>query len=102
MQPADVPRGPPQKVENEPATGPSAAVTPAPAEQAEVKKRLRSPGPYFSGQQVQDMLKALEREWERTGGFDTEYLKAFLQRLHEEEPPFYIVYERDCQRKYGS
>ncbi len=66
----------------------------SPEEIAEARKRLRSPGPFYFGEQVQDHLRALEQEWERTGGFDTEYLKAFLARLAEEDPPHYRVSAR--------
>jgi hypothetical protein len=62
-----------------------------PEEIAELQTFARSPGPFFFGEQVQDRLRALEKEWERTGGFDKEYLRAFLSRLDEEEPPHYRV-----------
>jgi hypothetical protein len=39
-----------------------------------------------SGQQVQAMLQVLEREWERTGGFDKAHLDAFLERWRMENP----------------
>jgi len=38
--------------------------------QAEVKQRGKSPGPFFTGAQVQARLQALQTEWDRTGGFD--------------------------------
>jgi hypothetical protein len=66
-----------------------------PEELAAAQKARRSPDPYYFGEQVQDRLKALEKEWERTGGFDTEYMRTFLERLDEEDPPHYCV--RACQ-----
>jgi len=65
------------------------------AEIADAKKRLNSPGPFFTSEQVHNTLKALEREWERTGGFDKTYMVAFLDRLREEDPPFYVVRFRE-------
>ena len=50
---------------------------------AELKRRAASPGPYYTGQQIQARLRALQEEWDRTGGFDQAYLKDFLARLDE-------------------
>ncbi|HEY7329859.1 MAG TPA: hypothetical protein VH592_19650 [Gemmataceae bacterium] len=52
----------------------------------EAKRRLASPGPWFTGEQVQARLKALEQEWDRTGGFDEAYMHDFLKRLDAEDP----------------
>ena len=48
---------------------------------AECKRRSAAKGPRYSSQEIQDLLRALEAEWERTGGFDEEYMHAFLDRL---------------------
>jgi len=53
---------------------------------AELKRRAASPGPFYTGQQVQARLKALEQEWERTGGFDQSYMAEFLKRLDGDDP----------------
>jgi hypothetical protein len=53
---------------------------------AELKRRARSPGPWYTGAQVQARLQALEAEWQRTGGFDEAYLREFLRRLNERDP----------------
>jgi uncharacterized protein YmfQ (DUF2313 family) len=53
---------------------------------AEVKKRAASPGPWYTGAQVQARLRALQEEWDRTGGFDEAYLHAFLDRLNAADP----------------
>src|SRR5205807_2498140 len=57
-----------------------------PEQIAELKRRAASPGPFFSGAQVQARLKALQEEWDRTGGFDETYMKEFLSRLDETDP----------------
>jgi hypothetical protein len=62
-----------------------------PKEIAELKSRARRPGPFFFGEQVTDRLRALEKEWKRTGGFDMEYMRAFLAQLDEDDPPHYVV-----------
>jgi uncharacterized protein YmfQ (DUF2313 family) len=53
---------------------------------AELKRRAASPGPFFTGAQVQARLHALEEEWDRTGGFDEAYMHAFLARLDAADP----------------
>src|SRR6478672_1873981 len=52
---------------------------------AEMKRQAANPGPRYSGEQVQATLRALEAEWERTGGFDTEYAHEFVRKLHHGE-----------------
>ena len=78
---------------SEPELPPQPGVPPEPTPEqiAEMKRRARSPGSFYSGQQVTDRLRALDEEWKRTGGFDAEYMKQFLARLTEEDPPRYIV-----------
>jgi uncharacterized protein YmfQ (DUF2313 family) len=53
---------------------------------AELKRRARSPGPRYTGAQVQARLQALQEEWDRTGGFDKAYMHEFLKRLDETDP----------------
>jgi hypothetical protein len=53
---------------------------------AEAKRRARSPGLWFTGEQVQARLRALEEEWQRTGGFDEAHMREFLRRLDEKDP----------------
>jgi hypothetical protein len=53
---------------------------------AELKRRARSPGPRYTGTQVQARLLALQTEWERTGGFDEAHLREFLRRLDAQDP----------------
>jgi hypothetical protein len=57
-----------------------------PEQIAELKRRAASPGPWYTGQQVQSRLQALQAEWDRTGGFDEAYMKEFLKRLDEADP----------------
>lgn len=54
---------------------------------AELKRRAASPGPFYSGQQVQARLQALQKEWDRTGGFDEKYMHEFMAKLDESDPP---------------
>jgi hypothetical protein len=53
---------------------------------AELKRRAASPGPWFTSEQVHSRLLALQEEWDRTGGFDTAYARAFVARLNEADP----------------
>jgi hypothetical protein len=55
---------------------------------AALKAKVRT-GPSYSGGQMQAQLKALDAEWARTGGFDHEYMTAFLAKLSETDPDTY-------------
>jgi hypothetical protein len=57
-----------------------------PAEIAELKRRAASPGPWFTGKQVQARLEALQAEWDATGGFDESRLKELLRSLDAADP----------------
>jgi hypothetical protein len=57
----------------------------SPAVIAELKRRAREPGPRYTTQQVVGQLEALEKEWERTGGFDEARMLEFLERLRKAE-----------------
>src|SRR5437660_3304001 len=58
----------------------------SPEQIAEFKRRAASPGPWFTGAQVQARLRALEQEWERTGGFDEKYVLEYLAKLDAADP----------------
>jgi len=53
---------------------------------AEAKRALASPGPWYTGAQVQARLRALQEEWDRVGGFDKAYMRDFLDRLDSVDP----------------
>jgi hypothetical protein len=53
---------------------------------AELKPRAREPGPRYTGEQVQARLRALEDEWQNTGGFDEACIREFLNRLNARDP----------------
>jgi hypothetical protein len=53
---------------------------------AELKRRAKSPGPRYTGEQVQARLQALQREWDCRGSFDESYMHEFLARLNESDP----------------
>jgi hypothetical protein len=53
---------------------------------AELKRRAAGPGPFFTSEQVQARLRALQEEWDRTGGFDETYMREFLARLDAADP----------------
>jgi hypothetical protein len=53
---------------------------------AELKRRAKSPGPWYTGEQVQARLQDLQEEWDRTGGFDEAYMRTFLQKLNASDP----------------
>ncbi len=53
---------------------------------AELKRRARSPGPWFTGTQVQARLRALQEEWERMGPFDEARMKKILAELDATDP----------------
>jgi hypothetical protein len=55
-----------------------------PETREEARLRMRSAGPSLPGGSPQAMLRALEAEWQRTGGFDEEYMRAFLVRWRAE------------------
>ncbi len=59
---------------------------PTPEMIAELKRRAASPGPFYTGEQVQARLRALQEEWDRIGGFDEAYMQEFLARLDAVDP----------------
>src|SRR5438552_9250351 len=53
---------------------------------AEAKRRLATErGRGIPGHKVQAHLAALQAEWDRVGGFDQEYMRAFLDKLRAED-----------------
>jgi hypothetical protein len=54
---------------------------------AELKRRAETPGPVYTSAQVRHRLEALQAEWDRTGGFDQAYMREFLKKLDETDPP---------------
>src|SRR5262249_22490106 len=48
---------------------------------AEMRRQAAEPGPRYSGEDIQAMFRALEAEWERTGGFDGDYAVDSVRRL---------------------
>jgi hypothetical protein len=55
------------------------------AEIERAKQSAKSQGPRFTTEQVVGHLKALEAEWERTGGFDEAYMREFLNKIRAGE-----------------
>ncbi len=55
---------------------------------AEFKRRAASPGPWYTGKQVQARLQALQQEWDRIGGFDEAHMHAFLNCLDAADPGY--------------
>jgi hypothetical protein len=52
----------------------------------ELKRRAATPGPRYTGAQVQARLRALQEEWDRTGGFDLAHMQDVLKRLNDADP----------------
>ena|SRR5438445_3781349 len=57
-----------------------------PARVAELKRLAASPGPRYTGAQVQARLRALQEEWDRTGGFDEQYARDYMKKLNTADP----------------
>jgi hypothetical protein len=51
------------------------------ADVTEAKRRLSSGERRIPSERVEAHLRALEEEWQRTGGFDKDYMHTFLARL---------------------
>ena len=54
---------------------------------AELKRRAASPGPWYTGEQVQNHLKGLEEAWQREGPFDSARAKEILKELRAADKP---------------
>jgi hypothetical protein len=52
---------------------------------AEARRRMASGKPGIPAERVEAHLRALQAEWDRTGGFDREYLHAFLEKLRADD-----------------
>ena len=48
---------------------------------AELKRRAASPGPWYSGEDVQSMFRFLEDAWAKEGGFDDARLKKLMDEF---------------------
>ena len=66
-----------------------------PEEIAEAKRHAASPGPWYTSEQVEARLRALQEEWDRTGGFDEAHMREFLRNLDEADPGHYRVKAQD-------
>ncbi len=56
---------------------------------AALKARAKDEMPEYSSEQVQARMKALEAEWERTGGFDPTHLERFFDQLSQDDQDSY-------------
>jgi len=52
----------------------------------QLKAKARSAGPWYSGEQVQRRLQALQAERDRIGDFDETHLRELLERLNKDDP----------------
>jgi hypothetical protein len=52
---------------------------------AEVLSRRGQPQTRIPAHKVQEHLRALQTEWDRLGGFDREYMLAFLEKLRSKD-----------------
>jgi hypothetical protein len=48
---------------------------------AELKRRAKAPGPFYTSAQVHETLKVLQDTWDKEGPFGKEKLDEILQRL---------------------
>jgi hypothetical protein len=48
---------------------------------AELKRRAASPGPWYSGEDIQAMFTFLEDAWSKEGGFDDARMKVLLDEF---------------------
>jgi hypothetical protein len=48
---------------------------------AELKRRAAAPGPWYSGQDVQEMFRFLEETWAKEGSFDVNRLNQLLDEF---------------------
>jgi hypothetical protein len=53
---------------------------------AELKRRGASQGPWYSGQQVQNRLAALQAEWDRRRSFDERTMQELLKEMDAVDP----------------
>ena len=49
------------------------------------RRRGTQTAPGIPGRKVLEHLQALQAEWERVGGFDSEFMKEFMSRLRAED-----------------
>lgn len=53
---------------------------------AELKRRAKSPGPWYTGDQINRRLDALQEERDRAGRLDESRVVEILQRMDEIDP----------------
>jgi hypothetical protein len=52
---------------------------------AEVLRRRGEPRKCIPANKVEEHLRALQAEWDRMGGFDRQYMLAFLEKIRAED-----------------
>jgi hypothetical protein len=52
---------------------------------AETLRRRGEPRKWIPAAKVEEHLRALQAEWDRTGGFDRQYMLAFLEKLRTKD-----------------
>jgi hypothetical protein len=52
---------------------------------ADILRRRGQPRPCVPAEKVEAHLRALQAEWDRLGGFDRQYLLAFLEKLRAKD-----------------
>jgi hypothetical protein len=55
---------------------------------AEMKRRARGPGPWWTGEQVRNHLRALQEAWDREGPFDQARMRELLERIRAADTPY--------------
>lgn len=52
---------------------------------AELKRRAASPGPWYSGDDIQNMFRFLEDAWAKEGAFDETRLNQLLDEFEQQQ-----------------
>ncbi len=60
---------------------------------AEMKRRGKSPGPCWTGEQVRKHLQALQEAWEREGPFDAPRMRELLDQIRAADTPYFRARE---------
>lgn len=55
---------------------------------AELKKRAKSPGPWYTSEQVRRHFEALEEAWQREGPFDNKRMHEILDEIRAKDQPW--------------
>jgi hypothetical protein len=56
---------------------------------AEMKRRARGPGPWWTGEQVRKHLQALQDVWEKEGPFDEMRMHQLLEEIRAADVPYF-------------